>query len=657
MKKPLLITFILGLGLLTITARNVAYAADGDLDPTFDGDGMVTTNLTVADDSTARAISIQPDGKIVVAGDAGPNNSTDFALARYNFDGSLDYGFDGDGKVTTDFFGGSNDVGRGLAIQSDGKIVVAGHTTVSGNTDFALARYNPNGSLDYSFGGDGRVTTGFGSPDDSAYAVVIQPDGKIVAAGQGVLGGDFALVRYNSDGSEDTTFNGTGRVVTDFGGQDNAMSIKIQPDGKLVAAGASSNGDTAVALARYNPDGSLDTGFGANGKVISAISGTSLYACGVEIQSDGKIVAVGGASYGTGYDFLLMRYNSNGQLDPGFGFGGVVFTHPDISVSAQAVVIQHDGKIVAAGSIISSIGSFVLARYNPNGTLDNNFGGDGLVLTNFSGMHSAAYALTLQDDGKIVAAGSTVPASSSDNSFALARYDSSAPPAPTATPTAIPTSPVATPTSPSGCSIQFSDVPQGSTFYENVRCLACRGIISGYGDGTFRPGDPVTRGQLAKIVSNAAGFTENHTEQSFQDVAVGATFHQFVERLYSRDYISGYACGGVGEPCGSGNLPYFRPNANVTRGQTSKIVANAAGITDPAGTQAFEDVPPGSTFFDFVQRLANRNVMSGYTCGGPGEPCGSGNLPYFRPNSNVTRGQAAKIVANTFFPSCVTPGT
>ncbi|MEO8285963.1 MAG: M14 family zinc carboxypeptidase [Chloroflexota bacterium] len=219
-----------------------------------------------------------------------------------------------------------------------------------------------------------------------------------------------------------------------------------------------------------------------------------------------------------------------------------------------------------------------------------------------------------------------------------------------ATSTAVPGSPTATPTA---CTISFTDVPEGSTFYPFIQCLACRGIVNGYpDDNTFRPGNNVTRGQLAKIVSNSAGFTDPAGAQMFEDVLPGSTFYDFIQRLAMRNYITGYPCGSPGEPCGSGNLPYFRPGASATRGQIAKIVSNAAGFVEPAGTQLFEDVAPGSTFYDFIQRLATRNVITGYPCGSPGEPCGSGNLPYFRPNSNATRGQTSKIVSNTFFPAC-----
>jgi hypothetical protein len=210
--------------------------------------------------------------------------------------------------------------------------------------------------------------------------------------------------------------------------------------------------------------------------------------------------------------------------------------------------------------------------------------------------------------------------------------------------------PSATPTA---CTLSFSDVPFGSTFYPYIRCLACLGIVNGYPDGTFKPNNNVTRGQLSKIVSNSAGFNDPQTTQMFQDVAVGTTFFVYIGRLASRDYINGYTCGGPGEPCQPGNLPYFRPNNNATRGQISKIVSNAAGFNDPPSGQQFQDVAAGSTFYDYIYRLATRNVMQGYHCGGANEPClPPDNLPYFRPNNNATRGQTSKIVSNTFFPGC-----
>ncbi|HET9494820.1 MAG TPA: S-layer homology domain-containing protein [Chloroflexia bacterium] len=233
------------------------------------------------------------------------------------------------------------------------------------------------------------------------------------------------------------------------------------------------------------------------------------------------------------------------------------------------------------------------------------------------------------------------------------------PTAPTNTPVPATPSPTATSAStatPTACSVQFDDVPPEHAFYPFVRCLACRGIISGYADSTFRPDNHVTRGQLSKIVSNSAGFNEPVRGQTFEDVPPGSTFYEFVERLASREVMSGYTCGGPGEPCTPGNRPYFRPDAGATRGQLTKIVSNAAGFDDtiPPNQQQFADVPPNSTFWLYVERLLlNRpGIMSGYSCGGPGEPCDTGNRPYFRPGNPLTRGQTSKIVANTFFPGC-----
>jgi hypothetical protein len=203
-------------------------------------------------------------------------------------------------------------------------------------------------------------------------------------------------------------------------------------------------------------------------------------------------------------------------------------------------------------------------------------------------------------------------------------------------------------------------VLQGSTFYTFIRCLGCRGVINGYANGTFRPNNNVTRGQLSKIVSNSAGFNEPVTGQMFQDVLPGSTFFDYIGRLASRGYINGYPCGSLpSEPCvAPDSLPYFRTNNNATRGQIAKIDSNAAGFIEPVTGQTFEDVVPGSTFYDFIERLASRAVMEGYPCNTiPSEPCvPPDNLPYFRPSNNATRGQTSKIVSNTFFPGCQTPG-
>jgi N-acetylneuraminic acid mutarotase len=227
----------------------------------------------------------------------------------------------------------------------------------------------------------------------------------------------------------------------------------------------------------------------------------------------------------------------------------------------------------------------------------------------------------------------------------------------TATPisTAVSTATVlATPTQ---CDLTFTDVPLESTFYPFIRCLACRGIISGYDDGTFRPFNDITRGQITKIVSNAASFDEDPGPQIYEDVPEGSTFYAWINRLSMKGHIGGYPCGLLPEePCVEpDNMPYFRPWSSATRGQLAKIVANAAGLDSTPEGVFYTDAQEDHTFYLWIMRLTELGVMSGYECGGEGEPCDNENRPYFRPVNNVTRGQASKIVANSFYPGCQTP--
>jgi photosystem II stability/assembly factor-like uncharacterized protein len=269
----------------------------------------------------------------------------------------------------------------------------------------------------------------------------------------------------------------------------------------------------------------------------------------------------------------------------------------------------------------------------------------------------------------------TAPPSATGTVIAPTATRTAAPPAtgtvipPTATRTVVP--PSATRTVPPGvtqtpappsatptvCTLSFIDVPSDNPFYPAIRCLACRGILSGYQDGTFRPFTNVTRGQTAKIVSNAAGLQESipADQQTFSDVPSASPFWVWIERLAGRGIISGYTCGGPGEPCDPQSRQYFRAGNDVTRAQLAKIVANTAGYTETLGGQTFADVSPADAFYVYIERVVLHGVLSGYTCGGPGEPCDPQTRPYFRGGSPATRGQTAKIVANAFLPNCQTP--
>ncbi|CAN5290131.1 hypothetical protein BH20ACT13_BH20ACT13_14770 [soil metagenome] len=352
------------------------YAPDGSLDTTFDGDGKVTTDFGGSD--SVSALVVQPDGKIVAAGGTAGANPADIAIARYNPDGSLDMTFDGDGKVTTDFGLGLIESAADVAIQTDGKLVVAGVHGEGLQSDFALARYNPDGSLDASFGTGGKVVTSFNAGHDSASALVVQRDGRIVAAGSS---GDFALARYNADGTVDSTFDGDGKVVIDFGGTDFARDLALQADGKLVVAGSTDPPDTNgivepdFALARLNVDGSLDTQgldphmdapFGTGGKVTTDFGGARDEMTALAIEPGGNIVAAGSSLNGADGDFALARYYVSGSLDPSFGSAGKLTTSFTAGNDpARDVAIQRDGRIVAAGTaaVSSAAADFALARY------------------------------------------------------------------------------------------------------------------------------------------------------------------------------------------------------------------------------------------------------------------------------------------------------
>ena len=329
-------------------------AADGALDTTFGTGGKVTT--TIGGGDQGKAIAIQSNGKILVVGD----DSNDFKVVRYNTDGSLDTSFDSDGKVTTDINGGLDD-GQSVAIQSDGKIVVAGMGRVGLNENFAVVRYNTDGSLDTTFNTDGKATTDIGtSTTDKANVVVIQSDGKIIAVG--TSNDDFTVVRYTATGALDTTFDTDGKATTDIGTNttDKANAVAIQSDGKIIAAGTSNND---FAIARYNTDGALDTSLDTDGKVTTDIgTSTSDAANAVAIQSDGKIIAAGTSND----DFAVARYTTTGALDTSLDTDGKVTT--DIGTgtfdAGNAMAIQGDSKIVVAGrSSASGPPSFAVARY------------------------------------------------------------------------------------------------------------------------------------------------------------------------------------------------------------------------------------------------------------------------------------------------------
>lgn len=391
------------------------YMPSGKLDPAFGRGGKVTNALRPEDGYGAQGLSIQRDGKIVAAGATGGCTETSrFLIARYTTEGHLDASFGSGGSVTT-AIGTSVDGAHAVAIQPDGRIVAAGWDCARGGR-FALVRYLRNGRLDPSFGRGGRVLTDVGGSHLGADAIVVQADGKLVAAGSGNAQGstDFALVRYRSDGSLDPSFRAAGVALTDFGaaGDDEAEALAIQPDGKLIAVGYGSvEVEFATvrdfAVARYNPDGNLDASFGTEGKVLTDLGGTDEAALAVALQKDGKLVVAGVGGPESGAHFALLRYHSDGRLDQSFGAAGKVLTRFSrlSEDGASAVAIQADGKAVAAGASAAAGDDydFALTRRTANGRLDPSFGRGGQVLTDFAlGTRLASLSATRTENGAVV---------------------------------------------------------------------------------------------------------------------------------------------------------------------------------------------------------------------------------------------------------------
>lgn len=385
---------------LTLTVRGAA----GDIDTSFGGGTLVTPGgLT---DDYVRGVAVQADGKPLVVGHGVFNNATgtDFMLLRHLRDGGLDPSFGTGGKVSTAFNnGGRSDEAQAVAVQPDGKILVAGTSDQGASGyDFALARYNADGTLDATFGNGGRVTTAFGNGADKAYALLLQPDGKIVVAGdsdQGANGKDFALARYNADGSLDAGFGNAGKVITPIGG--NGASESIYALALQTVAGASRivavGGEGDFIAAAYRADGSLDAGFGTGG-VVKGLFGTVIGAArGVVVTPANGLVLAGHRDH----DVAAVRLLPNGSLDAGFGTGGrAVFTlSADNWDEATALVQQADGKLLLGGWVYTgngSSGDTVLLRLNADGSRDAGFGPGGVRVT-------AVAAGTRNDQGRALA--------------------------------------------------------------------------------------------------------------------------------------------------------------------------------------------------------------------------------------------------------------
>jgi len=582
------------LSLMRSDPRAVAAGLPGTLDPTFSGDGRDVMNF--GDSGYGTGVAIQPDGKILVVGGTyvSASGAQDFALARYNADGSLDTSFPADkfpsdGRQTTDF-GGGIDVAYGVAVQPDGKIIVAGDA--SGR--FALARYQADGSLDSSFPADkfpsdGRQTTDFGG---TAYCIALQPDGKIVLAG--TAAGDFVVVRFNVDGSLDTSFGGHqlsgGKQTTDFGGFDYGLAVAIQSDGKIVIAGTTSNAwSSDFAIARYNIDGSLDATFSDDGKQTTDLGGED-GASSVAIQADGKIVAVGRSAVfsASATTFALGRYNPDGSLDSTFARGGLQVTFFTGEDWASDVALQADGKIVVVGCCGFDARwetDFAIARYNTDGWLDATFSDDGFQGTDFGGSEAAS-GVALQADGGIVVVGST----SRTSAFAVARYQGGSEPSDTTPPETMVTEGPAETAVDSTPTFSFDSSEIGSTFECRVDSNAFSACSSPHTTSTLGDGPHMFEVRATDAAGNAdpspAGRAFNvdtaPPETTITSGPTGVTTNSIATISFvSSEGDSSFTCRLDGAALFACTSPYTTPVLNDGAHSLEMRATDGAGNTDP----------------------------------------------------------------------------
>jgi uncharacterized delta-60 repeat protein len=401
-----------------------ADATPGDLDPTFSRNGLVRTGFGAGGYSHANAVAIQPDGRILAAGDADlddPETDPDLAIARYLPDGRLDSSFSSNGKLRADF--GGADTAEAIALQGDGRIVVAG----TSNPGLLIARYLPDGTPDPSFSGDGRLITNFSAND-----LALDSDGRIVVAGTR-SGPEAALARFEPDGTPDTSFSGDGVATVGFAEASSGYSVAIEPQGNLVLGGRSvvtQDGDDSyadLALARFKPNGDPDLSFSGDGLATADIIDSDS-ALDLALRPDGRIVAAGAICIVDFWDGtcagVTAQFNPDGSLDGSFGDQGIqsLWAPFHAGTVGEALALTGDGGIVVAGETLpdrfyTAPIDFALFSLDPDGSRNLSFTEHGVWTTDFLSGYDRASDVELQSNGRIVVAGS------SDSQLALARYE------------------------------------------------------------------------------------------------------------------------------------------------------------------------------------------------------------------------------------------
>lgn len=402
----------------------------GVADSSFAVNGVYLADLS-GWESISSAV-VQADGKIVVAGYTQTDGQSKFLVARLLPDGSPDPAFGTGGLATAQGSGWINQA-TAVAIQPDGKIVVGGFTDPDDdfNVDFALLRFTAQGQPDNSFSQDGIATLDI-TASDIVRSITLLPDGKILAAGSVQIAGtdlDFVVARFLADGALDPGFgSNNGYAITSFGGKgDVPHSMLVQADGKIILVGVTNkaSGNADVAMARYTPNGIPDSGFGFNGKVTSSFSSYVDAGLKAILQPDDKILVSGYSDNAfKNSEFALFRYTPDGTVDPSFGSNGIVRSKiGSIYSAAEALMVRPDGKIVAAGCAETATGiNLAIKQFKPNGSLDQDFGTNGLISSPISNVPSSVADVLFLADGRMLAAGSCYNPTAGNTDILLLRY-------------------------------------------------------------------------------------------------------------------------------------------------------------------------------------------------------------------------------------------
>ena len=410
---------------MLLTGSLFLQAQSGDLDTSFNGNGVVIGNYT-EDNNSADAMVIQADGKIVVAGGTGIASSIEIGVSRLNTDGTVDTTFGTDG-VTIINSGWIKSFVYDMDVQPDGKIVLAGYRWNNETGDFLMVRLNEDGSLDDSFGTNGVAIIDNGETE-VAESFTILPDGKFIISGY--VFDDFTMVRINNDGSVDTTFGNNGWVRTEFGDSSSYSFVTtVNADGRIVLGGMALSFDNGYqyAAAAYNPDGSLDTSFGTDGKVMFNVGDNNDFGKSIIQLEDGKILFGGHSYYDTAplrYELAIVRLNADGSFDTSYGNNGIFKTRLVANGESYLadMVLQPDGKLVITGTANESgVYSYGITRVTADGQLDTTFGENGKVVSYIDINDSESFNIALQTDGKILVSGDTYPQNNTAQFF-VARY-------------------------------------------------------------------------------------------------------------------------------------------------------------------------------------------------------------------------------------------